>query len=237
MKHSIPSILGFLIASSIISNSPLFAQEQDKEQSKAYLEQAQLMAESSMALEDIRDVMIQAAEFDTTSLKANFEAGHLFLETINKQLAVKFLMRVRRQSPEYVFDIDYWIGLSHHFGLQFDQAITYYTRYKEKYVKRSDYTGKRVSLAEVERKIAECQMGKQLVASPKPFAIVNVGPAINSEFEDYAPVLNLDETEMAFTTRRRDGNMNESVFSDNKPWEDIFYSEKTGDTWASARNI
>ncbi|MEJ0033096.1 MAG: hypothetical protein WDO15_23390 [Bacteroidota bacterium] len=40
-----------------------------------------------------------------------------------------------------------------------------------------------------------------------------------------------------FTTRRRDGNMNENVFSDNKPWEDIFISSKEGGKWTPAKNI
>ena len=236
--HSISRILVFLAVSTLFSTQALFAQEQDKEQSKAYLEQAQLMMDAgSIALEDIRDVMIQAAEFDTTNIKANFEAGHLFLLTINRNLATKYLMRVYRQSPEYVFDLMYWIGQSHHYGLEFDDAIKYYTQYRDKLQKRTDFHGKRVSLSETERNIRECETGKQLVAAPKNFSIINVGSAINSEFEDYAPVLNETETEIAFTTRRRDGNMSPDVFEDNKPWEDIFYSTKNGDKWLPAKNI
>lgn len=235
--YSIRRILVFFV-SSLFSAQALFAQEQDKEQSKAYLEQAQLMMDAgSIALEEIRDVMIQAAEFDTTNVKANFEAGHLFLETINRSMATKYLMRVYRQAPDYVFDLEYWIGLSHHYGLEFDEAITFYTRYREKIDKRTDYRGKRVSAADTERKISECQVGKELVANPKQFSIINIGSAINSEFEDYAPVLNEAETEIAFTTRRRDGNMSDDVFEDNKPWEDIFYATKNGESWLPAKNI
>lgn len=236
--HSIGRILVFFVLASLFSTQKLLAQEQDKEQSKAYLEQAQLMMDAgSIALEEIRDVMIQAAEFDTTNVKANFEAGHLFLETINRNLATKYLMRVYRQSPDYVFDLMYWIGQSHHYGLEFDDAIVFYTRYKEKFQKQTDYHGKRVSLAEVERRIHECQVGKEMVANPKHFSITNVGSAVNSEFEDYAPVLNEAETEIAFTSRRRDGNMNEDVFEDNKPWEDIYYAKKNGTAWLPAKNI
>jgi outer membrane protein OmpA-like peptidoglycan-associated protein/tetratricopeptide (TPR) repeat protein len=238
MKHSIPRILGFLIVSLLLSHSVLLAQEQDKEQSKAYMEQAQLMIDAgSIALEEIRDVMVQAAEFDSTNVKANFEAGHLYLQTINRSHASKYLHRVHRQAPEYAFDLEYWIGLSYHVGLKFDDAIEYYTRYKEKFQRRSDYHGKRVSLAETERRIAECEVGKTLVANPKGFRIVNLGPAVNSEYEDYAPVFNEQETEIVFTSRRKEGNMNPDVFEDNKPWEDIFYSEKEGDTWQRAQNI
>jgi outer membrane protein OmpA-like peptidoglycan-associated protein len=233
-------IFGILVFSVVSSLFPirLFGQHQDKNQSKAYMEQARLMMDAgSIALEEIRDVVIQAAEFDTTNVKANFEAGNLFLKTIHRRLATKYLMRVYRQSPEYVFDLPYWIGLGYHYGLEFDKAITFYTMYREKFLARSDYRGKRISLPETERKIAECRTGKDLVANPVRYSIVNVGTAINSEFEEYAPVLNASETEIAFTSRRRDGNMNADVSRDNKPWEDIYYSKKNGDKWQSAGNI
>jgi outer membrane protein OmpA-like peptidoglycan-associated protein len=49
--------------------------------------------------------------------------------------------------------------------------------------------------------------------------------------------LNENETELIFTTRRRDGNLNENVADDNKPYEDIFTSTKSGSAWSRAQNI
>lgn len=79
--------------------------------------------------------------------------------------------------------------------------------------------------------------GKEFVANPGNFSIVNIGREINSEFEDYGPVLNEEEDEIIFTTRRRDGNLNPNVADDNKPYEDIFFSRKTNGTWSYAANI
>lgn len=235
--YSIRRILIFSTISFVFSIQALLAQEQDKEQSKAYMEQAQLMMDAgSIALEEIRDVMIQAAEFDTTSVKANFEAGHLFLQTINQELAIKYFMRVYRQAPAFVYDLEYWIGQSYQFGKNFDRAIDFYTRYKNKASKGTP-PGNATPAEEADRRIVECTNGKEFMANPGNFSIVNVGKEINSEYEDYAPVLNEDETEMVFTTRRKEGNMNENVFSDNKPWEDIFIATKAGEKWTAAKNI
>lgn len=237
--YSIRRILIFSTISFVLSTQALFAQEQDKEQSKAYMEQAQLMMDAgSIALEEIRDVMIQAAEFDTTSIKANFEAGHLFLQTINRDQATKYFMRVYRQQPAYKYDLEYWIGQSYHFGMSFDKAIEYYTRYKTKTSKGNVPAGA-MAVTEADRRIEECKNGKEFMAAPKNFSIVNIGKEVNSEYDDYAPVLNEDETELVFTTRRRDGNMNENVFSDNKPWEDIFVATKESAPakWSVAKNI
>jgi outer membrane protein OmpA-like peptidoglycan-associated protein len=235
--HSIQRILIFLTISLAFSIQFLFAQEQDKEQSRAYMEQAQLMIDAgSIALEEIRDVYVQAADYDTTNIQANFEAGHLFLETIGQDLAVKYFMRVRRQKPDYRYDLDYWIGKSYHYGMDFDKAIEFYSGYKNKASKGSKPTSA-ISAEEADRRVAECQNGKEFVAAPQNYSIINIGKAINSEFEDFAPVVNENETEIVFTTRRRDGNLNENVFSDNKPWEDIFIATKENGEWTKAKNI
>lgn len=235
--YSIVRVLVFLtLIFAFISTS--FAQEQDPEQARQYVEVAEGMIEGSMAYDDVREIMVRAADLDTTFLRANFEAGELHMRTIGKDLAVKYFLRVFRQDPNYRFDIQYWIGRSYQMGLNFDKAIEYYNMYKERLAGKPNYQGRdKVDLAVVERSIYECQNGMEFVANPGNYSIVNIGREINSEYEDYAPVLNGDETELIFTSRRREDNLNENVFEDNKPYEDIFISKRVGDTWERARNI
>lgn len=223
----------------LLTASASLAQEaQDKEQAKLYMEQAELILAETRAEDDARELMVTAANLDTTYIKANFEAGHMHLITIGKERAVKFFMRIYRQDPNYRFDLEYWIGKSYQFGLDFDRAMDFYNRYRDKLIKKPNYQGKdKIDLKEVDRRILECKNGKEFLANPKPFAIVNIGREINSEYEDYAPVLNADETEIIFTTRRRDGNTYENVADDNKPYEDIFSTVRNGETWKRAVNI
>jgi len=235
--YSIVRVLAFLtLIFAFFSTS--FGQEQDPEQARQYVEVAEGMIEGSMAYDDVREIMVRAADLDTTFLRANFEAGELHMRTIGKDLAVKYFLRVFRQDPDYRFDIQYWIGRSYQMGLNFDKAIEYYNMYKERLAAKPNYQGRdKVDLAVVDRAIYECQNGKEFVANPGNYSIVNIGREINSEYEDYAPVLNGDETEIIFTSRRREDNLNENVFEDNKPFEDIFISKRVGDTWERARNI
>ena len=215
------------------------AQKQDKAESQQYFELAKEMETATKAVDDARDLMVIAANFDTTNVKANFEAGYMYITTINKELAEKFFNRVYRQQPTHRFDLEYWIGRSYQYGLHFDKALDFYNRYKTKLEKTStNYSGKdKVPVKEVDRRIEECNNGKEFVAQPKAFSITNLGSEINSEFDDYGPVVNSDETEIIFTTRRRDGNINENVWDDNKPYEDIFVSKKAGGKWEPAKNI
>jgi outer membrane protein OmpA-like peptidoglycan-associated protein/tetratricopeptide (TPR) repeat protein len=229
------SILIFLaVAGAFLSSYS----QTEKEQAKVYMEQAELIMAETRAIDDARDLMVTAANLDPTNIKANFEAGHYHIKTIGKDLAVKYFLRVYELDPNYRFDLEFWIGQSYQYGLEFDKAIDFYNRYKQRLAKRPNYLGNdRVSAAAVDRAIYECENGKEYVANPKNFSIVNIGREINSEWDDYAPVFNENEDQVIFTSRRRDGNMNQNVDLDNKPFEDIFIARKVGGKWTAAENI
>ncbi|MBA4054770.1 MAG: hypothetical protein C0490_08670 [Marivirga sp.] len=234
---SIRSVLIFLTLFSAFF-TPAFSQQDPKETARQYMEQAELIMAETKAMDDARELMVTAADLDTTFIKANYEAGRMHLVTVGKERAVKYLLRVFRQDPAYRFDIEYWIGRSYQYGEDFNKALEFYNLYKAKLAKKASYQGKdKIDLATVDRGIFECENGKEFISKPGNFSIVNIGREINSEFEDYAPVLNENEDEIVFTTRRREDNLNENVFDDNKPYEDIFTAKKTGGTWAYAKNI
>ncbi|RPI33315.1 MAG: hypothetical protein EHM54_10910, partial [Nitrospiraceae bacterium] len=216
----------------------VFGQQDPKQAARDYMQVAEEMIQGSQALDDARGLMVLAADLDTTFLKANFDAGYIHLLTINKELGVKYFLRVYRQDPDYRFDLEYQIGRSYQYGLDFDNALLFFNRYKQKLTARASYQGNdKISLEEVNKSIEECHNGKEFVASPRNFSIVNIGREVNSDFEDYAPVLNEKEDEIIFTTRRRDGNLNQNVANDNKPYEDIFISRKEGGTWTYDSNL
>lgn len=199
---------------------------------------AEEMITGSQALDDARGLMVLAADLDTTFLKANYDAGYLHLLTIGKELGVKYFLRVYRQNPNYRFDLEYWIGKSYQYGLEFDNALRYYNGYKQKLSGKPNYQGNdKIPMEVVDKSIVECMNGKEFVSTPGNFSIVNIGREINSEFEDYGPVLNEQEDEIIFTTRRRDGNLNPNVSDDNKPFEDIFIARKNNGIWSYASNI
>jgi len=234
---SIRSVLIFSTLFSAFFNL-CFGQQDPKETARQYMEQADLIMAETKAMDDARELMVTAADLDTTFIKANYDAGIMHLRTVGKDRAVKYLLRVFRQDPAYRFDIEYWIGRSYQYGENFEKALQFYNLYKEKLSKKSNYQGKdKVDMATVERAIFECQNGEEFVSKPGNFSIVNIGREINSEFEDYAPVLNENESEIVFTTRRRDDNLNQNVYDDNKPYEDIFTSKKEGGKWTYAKNI
>jgi outer membrane protein OmpA-like peptidoglycan-associated protein len=233
---SIRSVLIFLTLVALTTQG--FAQDDPKQLARDYFELAESTLEATKALDQARDLYVLAAETDTTFVRANMEAGLIHIRTIGKELAVKYFMRVYRQDPDYRFDIEYWIGKSYQYGLDFNNAIRYYNLYKDKLAKKPNYQGRdRMDMATLDRSLLECENGKLFVANPGNYSIVNIGREINSEFDDYGPVVSEREDEIIFTSRRRDDNLNQNVFEDNLPYEDIYIAKKGGATWAFASNI
>jgi Tol biopolymer transport system component len=90
---------------------------------------------------------------------------------------------------------------------------------------------------ELDRRIEECNYGKELVKTPVRVFIDNLGPNVNSAYRDYAPVISTDESVLMFTSRRPDtygGGIDED---DGLYFEDIYVSYYEGNHWGLAKNV
>ncbi|MEM9859122.1 MAG: OmpA family protein [Bacteroidota bacterium] len=223
----------------LISSGGIHAQVDSLALSQEYMEQAnQIYNQQKEAIEIAKELYIQAATFDTSNVKANWMAGKLYLETINKDQAVKYLLRVKNLKPSYRFDIDYQIGRAYHYGLDFDRAEGYYKKYQSKILKNSRYRGRdRIPPTTVKRRLLECDNGRDIITRPARYSIQALGENINSPWPDYAPVLNKKGDVMIFTSRRQEGNTSPNVDKDNFYFEDVFISTKINNQWSPAKNI
>jgi outer membrane protein OmpA-like peptidoglycan-associated protein len=213
-------------------------EQSPEEEAKFYMETAKEILKSTNVLTQARDMYEFAANADPNSVEANFMTGNTYLQTTEKGKATKFLLKAYQLEPNYRFDILYLIGQAYQFGYEFEIALDYYNQYQQKLEDNTGYKGSnKTPLSVVERKIFECENGKRYKANPVGYSIVNLGNRVNSEFWDYAPVVNADETVMIYTTRRQEGNLNENVFNDNFYYEDIFISKKLDGEWQPATNI
>ncbi len=215
------------------------AQEDPVALANVYLEQAdQIYKQQKEAIEIAKELYIQAADLDPTNLRANWMAGSLYMETINKDQALTYLLRIQEQKPNYRFDLLYHIGRAYHYGLDFDNALSYYERYKKKVLGDRSYRGMdRVMPQVVSRRILECNNGKEIINKPSQYSIIPIGEEINSVWPDYAPVLNKNGDVMIFTSRRQEDNTSPNVDKDNFYFEDVFISRKVGGKWSPAKNI
>jgi len=202
------------------------------------LEIADDIYENTQVLTQARELYEQVVMACPTHVRANYMTGVLYLKTENKMKAAPYLLEVEEQDSTYTYDLYYLIGQAFHFGMDFNKAIAYYSKYLNRVKLKPHYYGQdRVDPQLARRRIRECINGRLFIKKQASVTINNVGNMINSPWKDYAPVLTASEDMMVFTSRRQDGNLNENVAEDNFHFEDMFISHKTDGQWQQAVNI
>ena len=101
----------------------------------------------------------------------------------------------------------------------FDKAIQEFTLYK------SDPKQDKESLEDAEVLMVQCQNAKIMMASPLDVEVSNLGPDINSKFDDKNPCITADGSKLVFTTRRpKNEAAAVDVEGDSDYFEDIYLS-------------
>lgn len=158
---------------------------------------------------------------DSTNYDYNFKIGFCYLNSPNQKIkSIPFFEKasIRKDTIPETF---YYLGQAYHLNNQFDMAINAYKNFKL-FIKTTT-EGQKLNM-DVERRIAMCNNGKILIQDPVQVIITNLGEAINSEYQDYAPVVSNDELTLFFTSRRK-GSTDGLYDSDGEFYEDIYISK------------
>ncbi len=91
------------------------------------------------------------------------------------------------------------LGKIYQFEENYDKAITEFTTLK-------NTKGAPVeAVEEGEVLLSQCQVAKTMIANPVNIEITNLGPEINSKYDDKNPCVTADASKLVFTTRRPEG--------------------------------
>ena len=108
-----------------------------------------------------------------------------------------------------------------------------YDKAKVRYIEYADFVRadnqiktvlKTKLLREIDRAILSCEYGKMLSLLPSKALIDNLGDSINTEFNEYAPVINKLESEIYFT-RKGPNNIGSDRNDKDEYFEDIYHSK------------
>lgn len=128
-------------------------------------------------------------------------------------------------------DAKYFLARIKHSQRSFDEAISLLEHYNTTPPK-----DRMVNIEETNYLLGVCKNAKYFTARPHRSIIKNIGPAINSKFQDYVPVILPDESAMYFTSKR-DNGMEEAKNNDNNYFEDVYVSYRKDSVWQKAINI
>ncbi len=204
-----------------------------KEAWKAIKEGNILFSEGLGTYREARKNYLKAYRYNPTNAELNYMIGICYLFTDDKFESIKYLKKAYKNNPDVSSDIRFMLGRAYHLVLDFDNAMLEYNEYLQSLDPKEV---PKVKLT-IERLISECRNGKELVAEPKRTVVSNPGKAINSEYDDYNPVISKDESTMFFTSRRMHEEKSPRNPFDNKFYEDVYYSEFKGGAWNQAERF
>ncbi len=168
---------------------------------------------------------LAAQELNPDDASLNFKIGLTYLYSETKSKAASFIDKAYRLNPAVNPDIDYHLGIAFQNTNEFKKAIEHFERFKKKKKELS-------SIAD--EKIAECHIADSLSQNELNVIIENLGPAVNTPFNDYSPIISADGNTLIFTSNRTD---DPSRIKSNSNYEDIYVTTKQGNGWSDPKLI
>lgn len=149
--------------------------------------------------------------------------------------ALTLLSQIYEQNKK-AENIEYDLARAYHFNYKFDEALTMV----DKAIANKKTTPEYKKLAAQLKKYI--LNAKEFVAHPTNAKITNAGPIINTENEEYVPVVSADESVLIFTYRGKESTGGlENVFQQQDNFgtyfEDVFQSVKVNDVWTKPVGI
>lgn len=169
----------------------------------------------------------KAYSYNQNNAELNFKIGECYLHTGNKTEALKFLQSSYKLDSTYSPKIHLELGTAYQYVMDFDNAIKEYLIYV-KIIGKIDEN--------LEKKIQECNTGKQLVLNPIKGKIHNL-EAVNSEYSEYSSMISADENMLIFTSRRENTKGGDVDPFDLEFYEDIYFSNKIDNIWTAPEPI
>lgn len=133
-------------------------------------------------------------------------------------------------------DAFFHLGQAYHRNESLDKAMEMYNTFISKSQKKSEL------IPVAKSRIAQCEVAKSEISNRKNAELRNLGSTINTEFEDYSPVVSLDGSSLFFTSKRPWSNGESNDFRNPKTAEypeDIYlsYMNIEDSTWESPSRL
>ena len=175
---------------------------------------------------------LRAHNFNPDNALLNMRIGECYMNTPRVDKSVEFLERSVELNVA-TLRVYYLLGQAYQQNYRFDEAIEQFTFYRQSLTPQEVLQQR----GSIDRRIAECNHAKHLINEPLRVFIDNMGSAVNSEYDDYSPVLSPDGKTMYFTSRRPWGRNPRVDRNDHKYFENIFVTRKLGDQWTAAEPL
>ena len=172
----------------------------------------------NMAYEDAIDIYKGLENKDPNNDFLKYRIGFCYLELKEIDNAIKYFEQVNgRGLKKKYFDFYYAYGQALQRQGKYNTALENYNEFLK------NGRSKDIKYYEVERFIKQCNYAIEAVKNPVSVQIGNMGDYINSDYDDFHPIVSLDGKMMVFTSRRSSDN-NLEMLEDGQYFENVFYT-------------
>jgi tetratricopeptide (TPR) repeat protein len=174
-----------------------------------------------------------AAHPEDTYLKLRTGICYLY-KSDEKHRSLELLQELQKADPNMA-DIDFYLGRAYHLNYKFEEAIVALNRY----LSTNPPVEQKVL---TNRYIENSKNAKVFVELKVNCEIENIGEVINTEHQEYVPVITSDESILIYTYTgpRSTGGLMDDQFNPDPNgyyYEDIFISRRVGDNWLTSESI
>lgn len=148
-----------------------------------------------------------------------------------KELPDSVLYYLKRADKGSNPEVQFYEGKLFHLTHQFKEAIKHYELYK-----KQPLDNREINDLEIDRLISISKRAEEMMNHPHQAHIKNIGNTINTQYDEYVPLVSTDEKLMYFTSRRP-GGISDKKDAWGKYYEDVYYSEVKNGIWQNPKNV
>ncbi len=171
---------------------------------------------------------------EPNNIEVLYNLGHCYLNTSDgPDSAVIFFEKASKnlKQEDYLtdlgVDLQLSLGKSYQMLYRYDEALKLYKGFLKSLSPEDTELE-----SEIRKEMQTCENGLDLMAHPVELKVKNLGPQVNSKYDDHSPIVSADESILIFTSRRA------SSYSERMPdgqyEERIYISHMKGDKFRKA---
>ena len=229
-------IFSFILSGKLPAQSDVRIRKDDFQREKAGFKQAWDHVVSGDAYYDKQgrnynnayNHYIQALVYNSTNPELNYKTGISAIYTDHKEEAAGFFLKALESKSDVADDILFYTGRALQYAGRYDEALEKLSGYLRSKVKKTDSN---VILAK--RFIEECNSALIITRDTLQIEISNIGANINSESDDFSPVLTYDGSTIYFASKRKIKNSTNSSI-DTRLDDNIYFSRLLNGKWGIA---
>ncbi len=168
-----------------------------------------------------------AREFNPINAELNLKIGICYANGTYPEKCISYIKKANELDPSCDPFLPYYLGYAQQLEGDFVAATKSYEKFENEY-KKADNFNKFVS----QRK-KECKTGRDLIGAPIR-AWVDVVPELNTEYNDFAPSISTDGSELIMSSDRPNGHTPNEVGGFDA---DIYTSSLSRGKWSTPKEI